>query len=89
MELNSALEKAKIADSHPDRTHCEELISYISNTEKDLERLCELVEPSKPVVAQGAPAVSPDALLNSVSQIGNNPIKISVECPEFHGNEND
>ena len=36
-----------------------------------------------------AQAITPDALLNSVLQIGNNPIKISVECPEFYGDEKD
>ena len=82
MELNSALDKAKLADSHPDRMYCGELVKYIINTEKDLARLCKLVDPSKPVVTQGAAApVSPEVLLNSVLQIGNSPFKISVECP--------
>ena len=80
MELNSAFDKAKLAELHDDRKYCEELVTYMINTEKDLARLCELVEPSKPAVvldaagASGTAVVSPDALLNPISQIGNNPI---------------
>ena len=95
MELNSAFDKAKLAESHGDRKYCEELVAYMITTEKDLARLCGLVKASKPAVVleaaseSGAAVVTPDALLHSVSQIGNNPIKISVECPEFNGDERD
>ena len=82
MELNSAFDKAKLAESYDDRKYCEELVTYRINTEKDLARLCELVEPSELAVvldalwASGAAVVTPDALLNSASQIENSPIKI-------------
>ena len=38
MELNSTFDKAKLAESHPDRKYCDQSITYMINAEKDLAR---------------------------------------------------
>ena len=88
MELDAALNKAKVGAEHADRKYCEGLVVYIANVEKELARICKIVNKIMPGEADGEP-LTPANVLNTVSQIGNNPIKISVDCPVFNGDERD
>ena len=88
MVIDALLNKAKVSDGDAERKYCDELVKYIEESEKELARICKVVETVRPVVP-GTPAVDTAELLNSVSQIGNNPIKISVDCPVFNGDEKD
>ena len=91
MDLDATLNKLKADESSPERQYCVTLVEYITNTETELARICKVANPPVPaavaVAAEGA--VSPEELLNTVSQIGNNPINLSVECAEFFGDERD
>ena len=89
MELDATLNKLKKAEGSPERLYCLSLVEYITNTETELARISKLVvNPVVPGEALGG-AVDPVELLTRVSQIGNNPIKINVECPVFNGDEKD
>ena len=88
MDLDAALNKAKVSTEDPNRVYGSELIDYISDSEVELARLCKKFE-SKSSTAPGAQGVNSQELLTSVSQIGNNPIKVNVDCPNFYGDERD
>ena len=89
MALNTALNRKKISESSPDRQYGDDLVDYIVNSETELARLCKAFDSDKSNQASSASSVSSKELLDAVSQIGNNPINISVECPEFYGDEKD
>ena len=89
MELNNILNKQKVSESSPDRKYGDDLVDYIMKSETELARLCKVFDTDKPKLASNASSVTPQELLTFVSQIGNNPINISVECPEFYGDEKD
>ena len=87
MELDSYLNKSKIAEDDPIRKYGEDLIKYISDSEIELARLCKFCD--RPSEASNAQGVNPAELFKSVSQMGNGPIKISVDSPNFYGDERD
>ena len=93
MELNDLVNKSGAAENHVDRKYCDDLVKYMSDCEAELDRICRTFDAAQAAaaadVAAATPTVNPVQLLDSVSQIGNNPIKISVDCPCFYGDESD
>ena len=88
MELNTLLNKQKVPESDPQRKYGDELVAYIMDSETELARFCKMFE-AKPNVVSAGQGVNSEEFLNSVSQIGNNPIKVKVDCPNFYGDEKD
>ena len=93
MELNDLVNKSGVAADHADSQYCVDLVKYMSDCEAELYRICRTFDAAQAAAAADAaaavPTVNPVQLLDSVSQIGNNPIKISVDCPCFYGDESD
>ena len=88
MALNDALNRSNVLEGDPSRKYGEELVVYISDSEDELARLCKVFD-HKPDEGSRIQGVDSRELLSSVSQIGNNPINVKLDCPNFYGDERD